>query len=127
MAQRVLIIENDRDIRDIVCMVLEAEGYEILTLDTTLPLNFIDYNADLILLDEWYNEKEGPMLCHEIKSIHQMQHTPIIIFSTSVKIEEIAKSCKADGFVRKPFDIVDLLSEIEKCMPADSGLSRQAI
>lgn len=58
------------------------------------------------------------MLCKDIKAVHEIQHIPVIIFSTAHNIEEIAKTCKADGFVRKPFDFDDLTTEVAKCMAA---------
>jgi CheY-like chemotaxis protein len=64
--------------------------------------NLLTMTADLILLDEWVNKKEGQMLCKEIKTIKKLAQIPVIIFSTAMNIAEIASNCRANGYVHKP-------------------------
>ncbi|WP_299290751.1 response regulator [uncultured Mucilaginibacter sp.] len=119
MKKKVLIIENDRDIRDIISYVLEDKGYEVIAAEPW-PVNRLHtYNPDLILLDEWLNEREGHLLCTELKDMHETKHVPVIILSTANNIEEIANSCKAEGFVNKPFDLDELLEEVQRCFFVD--------
>lgn len=92
MSKKVLIVENDEDIRDIVGVILENEGYEVAGCAYTLE-NLLTMAADLILLDEWVNQKEGPMLCKEIKAVEKLAQIPVIIFSTAMDIEQIAQTC----------------------------------
>ena len=120
MKKKVLIIENDKEIQDIVSYVIEMEGYLVEATRHDPNIKPINYHADLIILDEWINKKEGYMLCKELKAIEKLQNIPVIIFSTANDIEDIAKNCKADGFVRKPFDIDSLISEIKKFLPSKS-------
>jgi len=118
MRKRVLIVENDEDIRNIVGYILENEGYDVAGCAYTLE-NLLTMTADLILLDEWVNQKEGPMLCKEIKAIEKLAHIPVIIFSTSTEIAEIALNCRANGYVHKPFDLDSLTAEVRKFLPLD--------
>jgi DNA-binding response OmpR family regulator len=118
MSKKVLIVENDEDIRDIVGVILENEGYEVAGCAYTLE-NLLAMTADLILLDEWVNQKEGPMLCKEIKAIERLAQIPVIIFSTAIDIAEIATNCSANGYVHKPFDLDMLTSEVRKFLPLD--------
>ncbi len=120
MRKKILIIENDTDIREIVSYVLEGEDYEVTAVNYGPASLFSEYKADLILLDEWINLKEGHMLCNEIKQIHQIQHIPVIILSTAPNIEAIAARCKADGFIRKPFDLEGVINEVDKCLSANN-------
>lgn len=116
MKKRVLIIENDREIKQIVTYILESEGYDVQGAQydsAALP----HLKADLILLDEWINKREGHMLCKEIKAIEALQSVPVIIFSTAADIADIAKNCNADGFIKKPFDLDALISEVKKFLP----------
>jgi len=62
---------------------------------------------------------EGPMLCKEIKAIERLAHIPVIIFSTAMDIEQIAATCKANGYVHKPFDLDTLITEVRKFLPLD--------
>lgn len=116
--KKILIVENDEDIRSIVGMILEDEGYEVVGCAYTLE-NLMTMEADLILLDEWVNKKEGPMLCKEIKQIENLAHIPVIIFSTALDIEEIARNCQANGYVHKPFDLDTLTEEVRRFLPLD--------
>jgi DNA-binding response OmpR family regulator len=118
MKKKILVIEGDSSIRDIVGYVLSEEGY-VVTTANPWPVNQLHkHKADLILLDEWINEKEGHLLCNELKDLHETQHIPVIIFSTRADIAEVAKKCRAEGYVRKPFNLDDLLSEVQKCLQA---------
>lgn len=115
MKKKVLIVENDLDIQSIVSYLLELEGYEVAAIAPCSADELVRHQADLILLDEWINKMEGHMLCTQIKKVHTMQHIPVVIFSTAVNLEEIAKNCQADGFVHKPFDLQVLIDEVKRC------------
>ncbi|MBW4890773.1 response regulator [Mucilaginibacter sp. HMF5004] len=118
MKKTVLIIEDDNDIRDIVSYILESEGFNVIATNPKPAIELPVHRCNIVLIDEWLNKTEGHMLCQEIKKIHQMQHLPVIILSTSAKIEEIAISCKADGFIRKPFELDELVNVVKKCLIA---------
>jgi DNA-binding response OmpR family regulator len=121
MKKRILIIEDDTAIRDIISYVLESEGYVVIPRRPE-PVQMVPtYKADLIILDEWVNKKDGHMLCQEIKEIHDTRHLPVIIISTAHNIADIAKSCKADGYVAKPFELDDLVHEVEKCLSLNTS------
>jgi len=114
--RKVLIIENDEEIKLIVTYVLELEGYEVegARYDSA---TLVKLKANLILLDEWVNKREGHMLCKEIKAIEALQAVPVVIFSTAPDIADIAKNCNADGFVHKPFDLDTLISVVKRFLP----------
>lgn len=113
MKKRVLIIENDEDIRGIVSYILEDEGFQVVAANPWPAEQLAGLKADLILLDEWVNQKAGHELCVELKKMHHTMHIPVILLSTSPKIKEIAENCNADGFIRKPFDLDDLVDEVK--------------
>lgn len=114
--KRILLIEDNDDILEIVRFVLEDEGYLVTAATPRPAAELATQQADLIVLDEWINKTEGHMLCREIKNIQEMKHIPVIIFSTATDIEEIMETCEADGYVTKPFDIDDLLNEVSRCL-----------
>ncbi len=114
--KKVLLVEDNQDICEIVKWVLEEDGY-LVTVSSHVPAtNLAGFKADLIVLDEWVNDVEGHMLCKEIKAIHDLKHIPVVIFSTAIDIEELMQTCGADGFVRKPFDIGDLVVEVNRLL-----------
>jgi DNA-binding response OmpR family regulator len=117
--KRILIIENDEQIKDIVTFILESEGYQVIGARYA-PEDLQDVHADLILLDEWTDSREGHMLCKQIKSLSRLANVPMIIFSTASNIIDIVKTCGADGYVQKPFDLDILLNEIKRFLPLDA-------
>lgn len=116
MAKKVLLVEDNQDICEIVKWVLEEDGFQVNVTGHVPATGLINFKADLIVLDEWVNDQEGHMLCKEIKTIHDLKHIPVVIFSTAIDIEELMETCGADGFVRKPFDIGDLLVEVNRLL-----------
>lgn len=115
-SKRVLIVENDHDIREIISLILSEQGYQVINYDGHSTVEMQLLSPDLILLDEWINERDGSSLCLEIKKIHGLVHVPVIILSTRPNIEEIARECKADAFIAKPFDVEYLVSQIDKVL-----------
>jgi two-component system phosphate regulon response regulator PhoB len=108
-----VIIENDRDIREIVSYILEEEGF--LTLGTAEPESIeslLPFKPDVILIDEFINSKPGHRLCHKIKQEDQLKHIPVIIISTAHDIELIATECQANDYVRKPFNIHEVVEKV---------------
>ncbi|MDB5149287.1 MAG: hypothetical protein JWQ57_3307 [Mucilaginibacter sp.] len=113
MKKRVLIIENDQDIRLIVELILQEQGFETLSTPEPADLSeLITFNADLILLDEFINSRPGHRLCRKIKQTLALATTPVIILSTANDIELIATECDANDFIRKPFDIEDMVAKV---------------
>ncbi|HVS93444.1 MAG TPA: response regulator [Mucilaginibacter sp.] len=115
MTKKVLIIENDADIRNLIAFILEEEGFTVAGMPSPEALDaIVRHQPDLILIDEWLAGRPGHRLCLRIKLFHQLVHVPVIILSTATDIEKIVKECKADGYVRKPFDVADLVETVQE-------------
>jgi len=111
--KKVLFIENDHDIRHIVALILEEQGFITLSIPEPSDLNeIIPFHPDVILLDEFINSRPGHRLCLKIKQIDTLKHLPVIILSTSNDIEMIAKECQANDYIRKPFDVDDMIAKV---------------
>jgi two-component system, OmpR family, phosphate regulon response regulator PhoB len=114
---RVLIIEDERDLTEVLKYNLEREGYETLVAhdgqeglrkaQTLLP--------DLILLDLMLPTLSGIDVCRELRAGERTRDIPIIILSA--KAEEmdqvIGFSLGADDYVTKPFSVKVLLQRIK--------------
>jgi DNA-binding response OmpR family regulator len=112
--KNIAIIENDQSILDLLSIILEEEGYNILPSGNSHFLNHLNALPDLINLDEWLNDEKGSDICKKIKSNPETAHIPIILVSAINQLEEVAKGCKADGFIEKPFNINDLVDCIKE-------------
>jgi two-component system phosphate regulon response regulator PhoB len=113
LKKKVLIIENDQDIRHIVEFVLEQQGFETLSIPEPEDLSVIfSFKPDVILLDEFINNRPGHRLCLKVKQVESLKHMPVIILSTANDIELIATECQANDYISKPFDIESVVEKV---------------
>lgn len=115
MRKRILIVENNRDILELIAMILDEAGYELSlhTNENFLFQNIRDFNPDIILLDIVKPTLEGTELCRQIKEAEGTNHIPVIVLSTHPQIQKVKEVC-ADEIVPKPFDIDGLLETLEE-------------
>jgi len=117
--KKILVIEDDKDIRDTIVYILEEEAYEVIPSEDSKILKSIDSKKpDLILLDnwltDWKSDANGQQLSKELKSNAATSHIPVIIISAVSNIKEIAEAGQADGYLRKPFDLHELVDIVKK-------------
>ena len=121
MAKKILVIEDDKDIRDSIAFILEEQGYEVITSENSKILKSLDtLNPDMILLDnwltEWKSDANGQQLSKGLKSDPATSHIPVIIISAVSDVERIAKEGLADDYLQKPFGMDDLTEMVRKHM-----------
>ena len=119
MAKKVLLIEDDKDIRDTIVYALQAENYEVISSEDAKILKMLtEIKPDLILLDnwltDWKSDANGQQISKNIKTDPATSHIPVVIVSAVSNIKEIAEAGMADGFLRKPFDLTDLFAIVSK-------------
>ena len=114
-----MVIEDDTDIRETMVYALEEEKYEVIASEDGKILKALDkHKPDLILLDnwlsDWKSDATGEQLSQQIKSNPLTSNIPIIIVSAVSNIKEITEAAGADGYLRKPFDLRELIGIVEK-------------
>jgi len=118
MALDILIVDDERDIRELVSGVLSDEGYECRTAgDSTAALSMIDERRpSLVLLDVWLHGSpmDGLEVLDEIKQ--REPDLPVVIFSGHGNIDTAvsAVSRGAMDFIEKPFEAERLLMLVER-------------
>ena len=118
-AKKILIVEDDRDIRETITYALEQDGYEVISSENSRILKSLDKHApDLILLDnwltDWSSDANGQQLSRELKTDPATKHIPVILVSAVSNIAKIAEDGLADGYLKKPFDLDDLSAIVKK-------------
>ncbi|WP_162888620.1 PleD family two-component system response regulator [Dechloromonas sp. HYN0024] len=113
----VLVIEDARLIREVVKATLVKAGYEVLEADSGemgLAL-VISHRPDVVLVDVLLSgEMDGLTVCHEIRSISELEKTPVIIMSSLTQEADLAagRLYGADDYLTKPIDSQMLLARI---------------
>ncbi len=119
MAKKILVIEDDKDIRDTIAYILEEEKYEVVSSGDSKILKHInEVKPDLILMDnwltEWKSDANGQQLSKQLKTNPATSHIPVIIISAVSNIKEIAEEGLADSYLKKPFDMQALVAMVKK-------------
>jgi CheY-like chemotaxis protein len=118
-SKKIMVIEDDKDIRDTIVYILEEENYEVIASEDSKILKLIHHHKpDLILLDnwltDWKSDANGQQLSKELKSNPETKHIPVIIISAVSNIREIAQAGLADDYLKKPFDLNDLTGMVRR-------------
>jgi DNA-binding response OmpR family regulator len=113
-AKRILVVDDEADILTFLRVILEDEGYEVVTSDKGEYLEQIHRYGlpHLILVDVLLSGKDGREIVRHLKSQKETKHIPIIMFSAHPSAEETARQAGADDFLAKPFEIDVLLAKI---------------
>lgn len=114
--RRILAVDDDNDILEVLQFILEDSGYEVETLsDGHFLFDKIKASApDLILLDIMLGNLDGRELCRDVKASEETHNIPVILVSASHNIEgSMNQNGAPDAFIAKPFDINDLLDTIK--------------
>ncbi|MBQ7768904.1 MAG: response regulator transcription factor [Oscillospiraceae bacterium] len=114
MAISVLIVEDDANIRELLQMYLEKDGYAVtLAADGGQGLDkFRSIKPDLVLLDVMMPVMDGWAVC---KAIRAEGDTPVIMLTAKGETDDKVMGLKsgADDYVTKPFEMKELLARIE--------------
>ena len=114
MDTKLLIVDDDPNICDMLKLYFENEGYKIKTAyDGVEGLNtFKIYNPDLVLLDIMMPKKDGWQVCREIREISPK---PVIMITAKGEVFDkvLGLELGADDFIVKPFDMKELSARIK--------------
>ena len=118
MKKNILIVDDEKDIRDAVSAILRDEGFNVINAkNSSEALNFLKTETfDSIILDVWLNESEfdGIEILKKIKELKI--NTPVIIVSGHGNIDMAVEAIKngAHEFIEKPFSSERLLLTLKR-------------
>jgi CheY-like chemotaxis protein len=112
---RVLIVDDDEPIRNVVSDVLSDEGYDVsVAVDGSDALSSCRKRCpDLILLDLNMPGVDGRAFLAAYRR-EPGSHAPVVIFSAVQNAQRVATEIAADGFLNKPFVIADLADIVRR-------------
>jgi CheY-like chemotaxis protein len=119
MVGRVLVVEDDDDLREIVCEVLESAGYEAIPAaggEDALAALSKHGDVDLILLDLTMPGMSGFELRDRLLRTPELHSIPVIVMTASRGFDPATLS--PSGVLLKPIDTTQLLASIDQVIPA---------
>jgi DNA-binding response OmpR family regulator len=117
MIKRIVVVENDPAITEVLTIILQGEQYRVECFDNTSFIDGLVHDMPgLILLDMWLSGLNGKDVCLQLKENTVYKHIPVIIMSANQDVKLHAEEACADDYLSKPFDINDLLLIVKKHM-----------
>ena len=112
--KNLLVVDDEEDILEFLKVILEEEGYTVITTDKDDYLEKLHDESlpDLILLDLLLSGKDGREIVAYLKTQENTKHIPVIMFSAHPNAQAMTKNAGADDFVAKPFEIDLLLKKV---------------
>jgi CheY-like chemotaxis protein len=121
---RILVVDDDADIRDALCELLEDEGYT-----TTSAENGSDALARLrsselpcaILLDLMMPVMDGLDFRAQQQCDPALESIPVVVISAAAEARRVAGAMHAAGFLPKPIQVPILINTVERLCPLPGG------
>ena len=96
--------------------ILSDEGYEVLAATDSKPLEQVHiHDPMLILMDNRLTDGYGQHYCKQFNNTPATRQYPIVLVSASTGLERMAAESEADGYLKKPFDIKELVELVKRC------------
>jgi DNA-binding response OmpR family regulator len=112
MSQRLLVVEDDETIGSTLSRALEAQGYDVVWVRTGAAALDGLAGADLVLLDLGLPDLDGVEVCRRIRRVDAL--LPVVMLTARQSQVDVVMGLDAGAvdYVRKPFDLAELLARI---------------
>ena len=114
MARKILVVEDDHNISDLIRMYLEKEGFEVQTVfdGGSAVETFRSWEPDMVLLDIMLPVMDGLAVCGKIR---ETSRTPIIMITAKSEVFDRIQGLEmgADDYIVKPFEMKELIARID--------------
>ena len=122
MAKKILVVEDDGNIADLIRIYLEKDGFEVkIAGDGGSAIQmFREYSPDLVLLDVMLPVMDGWQVCSMIRKTDK---TPIIMLTAKEETDDKVHGLElgADDYITKPFEVKELLARIHAVLRRTEG------
>jgi len=111
----VVVVEDNRDINDLLSLILEDEGYRVISVtDGREALHAArEHQPDLITLDLALPGKDGWALARELQEDPATENIPILVISAYTRDLDAPLRRKVARVISKPFYITQVINEVE--------------
>ncbi len=119
MGKKLLVLDDDQDLLDILSFILTESGYNVraLTSGENIFEEIEAYWPDLIIMDVLLNRLDGRVICKSIKENRKTSTIPVILISSTAGLTQPFDLPGApNDFIAKPFDMDDLLNRVAKLL-----------
>jgi excisionase family DNA binding protein len=123
--KRVLVVDDEPEILSMITDLLEGDGrFDVCQASTGYDAGIETerFKPHLIVLDYMLPDINGNIVCQRVRSSQSMTSTRILCVSGIVETSEVEmlRSAGADDFLKKPFDLREMISKIETLLEIES-------
>lgn len=120
MKKKLLIVDDDKSIGEMLRTLLEFSGYQANVLNNPegVEQKIREYDVDLVILDMRLGGISGTDVCTRLKEKETTKEVPILMMSALSDADVICKAAGADEFISKPFEMDELLAKINAVLVA---------
>jgi len=123
--KRILVVEDDPIIMNLIVILLEREGYTVVQAPTAEDgiAKSADLPPDLILMDVALPGMDGLEATRILKSREETRHVPVIAVTAQAmkQDEERARRAGCDGFIAKPLSTRQFLADVARFLGGKEG------
>lgn len=121
MPARILIVEDQPDVAELIDVVLKGEGFNVaVARDGAQGLILArDWNPDLILMDIMLPGVDGGTLISRLRRETETSRIPIVAMSASSTLRDRSAELEADALLSKPFDVDAMLVQVHFLLDRD--------
>lgn len=119
MSKKILVVDDEKDIVEIISMYLEKEGYEVAGADNGFVAldKIISEKPDLVILDIMMPKLDGHSLNIKLKENPETKGIPVIVITGKGHLREIItarEDVTVADYLEKPFQMNELLEKMKK-------------
>jgi DNA-binding response OmpR family regulator len=122
MTRHIIVVDDDKEICEIVTFVLTRHGFEVRAASSGQQLQdlLMQLLPDLIILDVMMPGEDGFHICGSLRSDRHTQHIPVIMMTAHVEdiYERISADVGATEHITKPFHPFELVERVKVLLQA---------
>lgn len=117
----ILVIDDDRDIGQMLKMILQQKGFNVIFHENAEQVKEIIKNKgiDIVILDMLLSGVDGTEVCTGLKSDPLIKGIPVIMISAHPDARKTCMNAGADDFMSKPFELQEILVKINRYIAMD--------
>lgn len=128
MLARLLIVDDEKSIRELLRMALSKENYEIVEASNSVTaLSYLEKeNFDLVLLDWMLPDISGIQLLKKIRASH-LDELHVIMISAKVQEQDrlMGFDCGVDDYIVKPFSVKEVVARVKAVLKRSSSIPKE--
>lgn len=112
--KNIIIVEDNKHIRELLSDFLTEQNFFVQTFESVKDFYNTNktYTPNLYIFDVMLSDGYGTELCKSTKQNTESKNIPVLLMSAHSKSKNI-EDCKCDIFIKKPFDLENLLEQIK--------------